>query len=182
MLIVSCWSFAVHSKFFMGRSIVHIICICSFISTSLFWTMVQCMLTGVSHSKGSLGFSWATNDQKKISLSENSSFIYLVQFTTQITLVFLLTTWYTRRGLFKWRLGRAITHWCLLIGGTIATTCDQLLVGVIQNFFRHSIGIRTNSSSQYRRVSHILAKVHWYWLHLRENWFNHPCLLVVSPD
>lgn len=68
------------------------------------------------------------------------------------------------------------------INGNVLATCDHLRVGVIQYFIRHYISVPTsNSGTQFKKLSHIFARVHWYQTHLREDWY-HPRVLVSSPD
>ena len=67
------------------------------------------------------------------------------------------------------------------LGGSISTTCDQLYVGIVQYFFKHSVKLTKSGSLNFEKVNHIFANVHWYRLHPRENWF-HPRIIVVSTD
>lgn len=66
------------------------------------------------------------------------------------------------------------------INGNILATCEHLRVGVLQYFIRHTINVPT-SVTQFKRVSHVFACVHWYQTHLRENWYHHR-IIVASPD
>lgn len=66
------------------------------------------------------------------------------------------------------------------INGKILTTCEHLRVGIIQYFIRHTISVST-SETQFKRISHIFARVHWYRTHPRESWYHHR-ILVVSQD
>lgn len=70
-------------------------------------------------------------------------------------------------------------YWAGINGGILAT-CEHLRVGVIQYFVRHTISIPT-SLTQFKKVVHVFACVHWYQTHLRESWYHHR-VLVVSPD
>lgn len=65
------------------------------------------------------------------------------------------------------------------VGGGVSPVCDQLRVGVIQHFIRHTVQL--NSSSQQCVATHIFALVHWHRVHPREKWF-HPRILVISSD
>ena len=69
-----------------------------------------------------------------------------------------------------------------MVGGAIATYAINFELVSYKIVSSILLVFRTNSSSQYRRVSHVFAQVHWYQFHLRENRFNHPRILVVSPD
>ena len=65
------------------------------------------------------------------------------------------------------------------LGGTITTSNDQLYIGIVQYFFRHSVKLTRSIDSE--KITHIFAHMHWYRPHPREKWF-HPNIFVVSPD
>ncbi len=80
----------------------------------------------------------------------------------------------------KGKYSAVVDAYWAAIDGSIAQSCSQLRVGVIQNFIRHTISLNANNSAKRKKLTHIFAKVHWYRIHPKENWF-HPRVLV-SPD
>lgn len=45
------------------------------------------------------------------------------------------------------------------LNGNISDTCDQLRVGIVQYFLRHTVSIST-SATQFKRVAHVFARIH----------------------
>ena len=52
-----------------------------------------------------------------------------------------------------------------VIGGNIASECNQIRVGTIEYFVRHSVRVPTSpvptQPCYFKQVSHIFARVHW---------------------
>ena len=62
-------------------------------------------------------------------------------------------------------------YWAGLNGNILATN-NQVRVGVIQYFLKHTLSVPT-SSTQFKRITHVFARIHWYKTHLREKWYGY---------
>jgi len=65
------------------------------------------------------------------------------------------------------------------VGGKISSTCDQLRVGIIQYFVRHTVSLCSPQGKQDN--VYLFALIHWFRVHPREEWF-HPRIKVVSTE
>lgn len=69
----------------------------------------------------------------------------------------------------KGKFSAVIAAYWAAVDGNVAQSCSQLRVGVIQNFFRHTISLNADDSAKHKKLTHIFAKVHWYRTHPKEN-------------
>ena len=101
-------------------------------------------------------------------------------FYEQIREVHVLGTRYLPKR-SRGRHSSAVCAYWPAVGGRISLTCDQLRVGIIQYFVRHTVSLCSPDSHSQQSKTHLFAFVFWYQTHPRERWF-HPRIRVLSPD